>query len=113
MSERRAHPRFPVNWSARILLADKSLHPAQIKNVSKGGLYFVFDQALAIGSTIGIEFFFNFRGERHRARAHAKVTNSALLSGNSGAGIGVQFLDMDKDVYHAFNNVLQELSTQE
>ncbi len=108
--ERRIHPRYNVNWRTRVLLLDKSIRSAQIKNVSKGGIYIVFEHALSIGTEVCVEFFVNYRAEVHRIRAKAKITFSAVLSDNRGAGLGLQFTEIDSKSFHIFSNIIQELT---
>lgn len=108
--ERRVHARYNVNWRSRVLLLDRSIRPAQITNVSKGGLYVIFAHAISIGTEICVEFHVEYRGETHRIRAKTIVTYSAVLSENRGAGLGVQFTEIDSKSYHVLNNVIQTLA---
>ena len=107
-AERRQHRRYAVNWRARILLSDKSIHKVVIRDISAGGVAIEFDRVLPMGDIIGVEFYANTAKGHARMRMRATVCHHTLLA-NGMAFLGLEYYELQREVAHDLSNVLQLL----
>lgn len=107
--ERREHTRYKVAWAARVLLPNRSIHPATVKDVSAGGVYIEVDCHIRIGTEINIELRPYFNGETHQIRAKGIITYNAILSDNRGHGYGLKFSLIGQKDHLLLNDIIYGL----
>lgn len=108
MAEQRlGQPRYLVNWSARLMTQDRSLHDVSVNQAVAGGVGVIAHQALPLSSAVNIEFHVKYRGNIDRIRAKTKVVYCRILSGNEGVVLELRFTHISNDENHVYNNILQ------
>ncbi|PCK03676.1 MAG: hypothetical protein COA42_20295 [Alteromonadaceae bacterium] len=103
------HPSYMVHWKVRVLTPDKRITPALISQIRKGGISIDFNQMLAIGTEVLVEFHVKYKNELTRLRAKTQV-QSCILKSNQAPIIHTIIKKMDSHDVHTFNNILQTLS---
>lgn len=105
--ERRQSARYAVSWRGRIALPGKGLYQVSIIDISQGGIGIIFNHALALNSSLSVEFFVKFRGDRKCIRAKAKVVFVTVLSDNRGAKMGLQFSAISQENINVLSGVIE------
>ena len=88
---RRKHARHNVHWSCRLLLPDKTIIAAKVKNVSLGGVGIEVAQMIPEGQLLSFEMRPMVLGQSFLFRAKAEVTFSMILGGGHGFSQGLRF----------------------
>ena len=89
---RRQHVRYNVHWSCRLLLPNKTMLAARVKNISIGGVGLEVPQMLPVGQHLSIEIRPMVQGESYLVRAKAQVTFSMIMGGDGGYSKGLKFI---------------------
>ena len=95
-SERKSR-RFKVSWPSRVLMPDRSIVAARVKDVSDGGVGFEFAEQLPIGSEVSIELSPWHKGRQYTIRAKCSVVYSMLLAQSVGFSYGAKFFMIPDD----------------
>lgn len=108
MSEdKRKQKRFKVNWSSRLLLADRSLHSVRIRDVSSGGVGFEHAVQIPNGTEVNIEFSPMVGGKKYLIRAKGEVMFSMILSGSAGFSHGLKFTLVPREQFEQLTEILK------
>lgn len=109
MSEekRRQSKRYKVNWSARLLLPDRRIESARVRDVSSGGVGFEYPDQLRDGTEVSIEFSPMIQGKKYLIRAKGVVMFSMILSGTSGFSHGLKFSLVPREQYAQLTEILK------
>ena len=87
---RRKHTRYNVNWPCRLLLADKTMLSARVKNISMGGVGIEVAQMIPVGGHVSIEIRPMVQGKSYLVRAKGEVTFSMIMGGDGGYSKGLR-----------------------
>ena len=88
---RRKHTRHNVRWSCRLLLPDKTILNASVKNISMGGVGIEVSQMIPVGQMLNFEMRPMVLGQAFLFRAKAEATFSMILGGGGGYSQGLRF----------------------
>jgi c-di-GMP-binding flagellar brake protein YcgR len=106
--ERRKFRRYTVNWPCRLLLPNKRVEKATLKDISAGGVSIEFANIIANGEPLGLEFFGDNGMKKVRVRVKVIVRHHTLLASGS-ATLGMQYAELTREAGHDINNILQKL----
>lgn len=109
MSEdRRKFRRYNVNWSCRLLLPNKTIEKATLKDISAGGVSVDFRHVIGKGEELGVEFYGDNGRTKVRVRVKTVVRHHTLKSSGL-AMLGLQYVELTRETGHDINNILQKL----
>src|SRR5215470_10326474 len=93
----RAHPRYALEIDASIQLGGRTV-PARTRNVSRGGLAIVADQALPVGAdvTVGLALVFDEESMSEPLPLHGRIIWCSPLAARTGGAyqLGLMFVGL-------------------
>jgi len=109
---RRKHERHTVHWPCRLLMSDKTIVAAQVKNVSFGGVGIEVPQMIPVGQSLSIEMRPMVAGRSFLIRAKVEVSFSMILSGGSGYSKGLRFTLIPEEHDKALQEIVKILASR-
>ncbi|MBX2807408.1 MAG: PilZ domain-containing protein [Cellvibrionaceae bacterium] len=107
--QHRKSKRYRVSWASRILLPNKRIVAAKVKDVSMGGVGFEVDEPLTKGMSVSVELRPWSQGKRYVVRAKGVITYSMIRSASVGFGCGFKFTSIARDQFDDLTAILKRL----
>ena len=108
---RRKNKRYNVHWSARVLISGRGISVARVKDVSLGGVGFVFSDSLSQGQELSIEMSPWASGKNHTIRAKGVITYNMMKGGDAGFIHGMKFTYIPKEQFEVLAGILKDLES--
>jgi hypothetical protein len=105
--KRRQNKRYNVNWSSRLLFADKRIVSARVRDVSSGGVGFEYAIQIPNGTEVSVEFSPMVVGKKYLVRAKGLIMFSVIMSGNLGFSHGLKFTLISRDQFAQLAEILE------
>lgn len=109
---RRSHPRYDIALAAEVNTG-RGLHPAQAKNLSRGGVGLALTQPLVENALIGISLFILEDGIEDATSATLDVQGQVIWVAQTDAGtfeVGVRFAPLPPNQMRLLDHFLGRLS---
>jgi len=109
---RRKHSRHNVHWSCRLLLPNKAIVAARVKNISLGGAGLEVPHVLPEGQQLSIEMRPMHSGRSYLVRARGQVTFSMIKGGDGGFSVGMRFTLIPEEHKKELATLISKLSSE-
>ena len=103
VSERRRHPRFPVDLPVDYTLVENGrADVGSVANVSEGGLMVFLNEQMDVGARmiVFVPFLLNSEATEIKATCRVVWSDFGSIAGGSRHQYGLQFMDISQDDVH-------------